>query len=299
MITSALGLPVTASGGSPDPRTRSLVTPIRSVPYPPPLIQSAGFLHLCDYCPMSVRVKVGPVNVSSTGRVGVKAGPVYVSGGGRRRRRSSRSSGDGGTLLFALIAIAVAIAIIIFIVMWPLSLWGHAIHLTPSWHQLMHRDHIWMHEHYPLVGLRYLGAFFLLVAVLGAGATPLVLQTNKQKAEQQLLAAEQTAERDRQAHEMEAQQEREAHQLAAEQARDAQLTHERWLAGPPPLLAMPGRFTQSWITHNVPSLHPGQIPLLMDELRRRGWSDSDIEQRVAPYLPGTPIHARVDVDPPH
>jgi hypothetical protein len=32
-------------------------------------------------------------------------------------------------------------------------------HLTPFWHQLVHRDHVWMHHRYPLVGLRYLEAF--------------------------------------------------------------------------------------------------------------------------------------------
>lgn len=234
---------------------------------------------------MSVRVKVGPVNVSSTGRVGVKAGPVYVSGGGRRRRRSSGSSGDGGSLLLALIAIAVVIAIIYFAVMWPLSLWGHAIHLTPSWHQLNHRDGTWMHQHYPLVGLRYLGAFVFLLIVLAAVATPFVLQANEQKVEQQLLAAEQAAERDRQARKLADQQERETRARAVEQVREDQLAHERWLADPPPALLMPGRFTQTWIAQNAPNLHPGQIPLLKDELRRRGWTDADIEQRVEPYLP--------------
>ena len=52
------------------------------------------------------------------------------------------------------------------IAMWPLSLWGHAVHATPSWHQLMNRDHVWMHEHYPLVALRYLVAAVLLVMAL-------------------------------------------------------------------------------------------------------------------------------------
>src|ERR1022692_4309005 len=104
--------------------------------------------------------------------------------------------------------------------MWPLSLWGHAIQLTPSWHQLMHRDHIWMHQHYPLVGLRYLGAFALLFVVLAAVATPFVLQASKQRAEQQRLAAEQATELDRQARGRAAREEQQAHELAAEQARE-------------------------------------------------------------------------------
>jgi hypothetical protein len=247
-----------------------------------PLIQDAGCLHLCDYSDMSVRVKVGPMNVSSTGRVGVKAGPVYVSGGGHRRRKSSDTGAGAAILMFLL-----AVAAIIFAVMWPLSLWGHAIQLTPSWHQLMHRNHIWMHQHYPLVGLRYLGAFALLLVALAAIATPFARQANKQKAQQQRLAAEQADKRDREARDGAIRQEREAHEQAAKQAREARLAHERWLAGPPPPLTMPGRFTQTWIEHNVPGLHPGQIPALTKELQRRGWSDSDIERRVNPYLPRT------------
>jgi hypothetical protein len=247
------------------------------------LIQDAGLPHLCDYFRVSVRVKVGPMNVSSTGRVGVKAGPVYVSGGGRRRRSGSGSSGDGA--LPILIGIVIAIAILFFVVMWPLTLWGHAIQLTPSWHQLMHRDHTWMHQHYPLVGLRYLGAFALLLLALAAVAAPFVVQTNKQRATQRQLAAKQAQERDRQARELALRQQREAGDRAARQAREARLAHERWLAGPPPPLTMPGRFTQTWIEHHVPGLHPGQVAPFMEELRRRGWSDADIEHRVRPYLP--------------
>src|SRR4051794_7954844 len=65
---------------------------------------------------------------------------------------------DFGRLIGLLFLLALAFTV----VMWPLSLWGHAIHLTPSWHQLMNRDHDWMHKHYPLVGLRYVGAAVLL-----------------------------------------------------------------------------------------------------------------------------------------
>lgn len=83
--------------------------------------------------------------------------------GGGRRRRSSGSSGWG-----IVIGALLALAALFYAVMWPLSLWGHLIHLTPSFHQLMHRDHGWEHEHYPLVGLRYVGAavLLLLLAVL-------------------------------------------------------------------------------------------------------------------------------------
>lgn len=46
-----------------------------------------------------------------------------------------------------------------------------------------------------------------------------------------------------------------------------------------------GRFTANWIAANVPYLHPGQIPALIDEFHRRGWSDEDIALRVEPYMP--------------
>jgi hypothetical protein len=107
---------------------------------------------------VSMRVRVGPFSASTSGRVGVSAGPFGVSGGGRR--------GGGGGILGPLIGLMLLVGLVVFLVMWPLSLWGHAIHLTPSWHQLMNRNHHWMHEHYPLVGLRYIGALALLVVAL-------------------------------------------------------------------------------------------------------------------------------------
>jgi hypothetical protein len=218
---------------------------------------------------VGARIRVGPVSVTSRGRVGVKAGPVYVSGGGRRRKSGS-SSGMG-----ALLAVIIAVGIVIFAVMWPLSLWGHAIELTPSWHQLMHRNHTWMHEHYPLVGLRYVGAAVLLILTLAVLSMPLLASAKKRAAEQQRLASEQAAERGQQAREQ-----------AAEQAHQARIVHEQWLADPPPPLQLPGRFTHTWITQHAPHLHPGQVPVLIAELRRRGWTDPDIDQRVMPYMPG-------------
>ena len=61
--------------------------------------------------------------------------------------------------------------------------------------------------------------------------------------------------------------------------------HQAWLDGPPPPLIFPGRFTPNWFVRNGPYLHPGQVPVLLAELRRRGWSEADIEQRAAPFLP--------------
>lgn len=41
---------------------------------------------------MSIRLRLGPFSVTSRGRVGVRVGPVSVSGGGARRKRNSPSS---------------------------------------------------------------------------------------------------------------------------------------------------------------------------------------------------------------
>jgi hypothetical protein len=220
---------------------------------------------------VGMRVRMGPVSVSSRGRVGLRAGPVSMYGGGRRRSSSSGGSG-------ALIGVLIAIAIAVFAIMWPLSLWGHVIHLTPSWHQLMNRNHAWEHQHYPLVGLRYIGAAALLVGLLIAGllatAIPARAKAQQRAAEEQRIAHERTVE-----------EQREHRMQVAEEQRRARIAHEAWLAGPPPVLLFPGRFTQNWIAQHCPGLHPGQLPVLLEELHRRGWSDSDIERRVEPYLP--------------
>lgn len=196
-------------------------------------------------------------------------------------------------MILLLIAFAVVSLIVLYVVMWPLSLWGHAIQLTPSWHQLMHRNGEWIHQHYPLVGLRYVAAFALLAVLLTAILTPFAIEARKQASVRRRLDAEQQAERDRQARELAAQQARHERERLVEQERQARLAHERWLAAPPPPLSLPGRFTQTWIAHNAPELHPGQIPMLLEELTRRGWSESDIERRVVPYLPSgisTAVH---------
>jgi hypothetical protein len=229
---------------------------------------------------MGMRVRIGPFSVSSRGRVGVHAGPVSVYGGGRRRRNSGGSGAGAGCL-----GLLIALAVIVFVVMWPLSLVGHAVGLTPSWHQLMNRDHVWEHQHYPLVGLRYLGAAGIVLLALGAVLVPLVILAGKRQDERDRMAALQAAERERLAAAEEAERKRLAKEQAAELDRRAREAHETWLAAPPPRLNLPGRFTQNWIAKNVPELHPGQVPVLMEELKRRGWTDDDIRSRVLQYVP--------------
>jgi hypothetical protein len=150
-----------------------------------------------------------------------------------------------------MIAAIVVIAVVVVAVMWPLSLFGHAIGLTPSWHELMNRDHHWMHQHYALVGLRYLGAATILLVVATVFAIPLLRSSGRR---------------------------------AAQRRQRSRAAYADWLAGPPPALEMPGRFTAKWIAENVPTLHPGQVPVLVEEMRRRGWSAAEIERRVEPYV---------------
>lgn len=190
---------------------------------------------------MALGIRLGPFRASSSGRVGAGVGPFSAYAGGR---------GGGGCA--PLIGLMLVIGLIVVAVMWPLSLWGHAIHLTPSWSQLMDRDQDWMHRHYPLVGLRYVGAALLLLPAVAILAVPILRAADRHREERH---------------------------------RQAQAAYEQWLASPPPPLQAPARFTQSWIANNVPSLHPGQVPALLAELRSRGWTDEKIAMRIRPYLP--------------
>jgi hypothetical protein len=75
-----------------------------------------------------------------------------------------------------------------------------------------------------------------------------------------------------------------ADERAAERKRQQAEAYRRWLDSPAEPLIFPARFTQTWLEENVPQLHPGQVPMLTDEMRARGWTDARIQQRVAPYV---------------
>jgi hypothetical protein len=176
---------------------------------------------------MSVWLRMGPVKVSSRGRVGVKAGPVSVYGGGSRRRRSSSrssSSDGGGAALVAVVGIVIVIALIV-------TYWYIAVPV---------------------------------LVVLGVLTAMIAKANSEKKAEQAQLLAERQAE-----------------------------TQRKWLAGPPPTLLVPGRFTDKWFAEHAPYLHPGQVPALMQELHERGWTDDRIDRRVRPYLLKNPYLADV------
>jgi hypothetical protein len=157
----------------------------------------------------------------------------------------------------------VVVGVAVLVVLWPILLLGHAVDFTPTLPQLVDRGTTWMHRHYPLVGLRIIAAVVVAIVVLIVASRPLRERRKARAIERRRLAAEQEAER----------------------VRRVRIAHEQWLAGPPPALDLPGRFTQNWIKENVPRLHPGQVSALTDELYRRGWTDDDITQRISPYLP--------------
>ena len=66
----------------------------------------------------------------------------------------------------AFVAAMLVVSLVVIAVMWPLSLWGHALGMTPTFNQLLSRSPAWMHQHYPLAGLRYLEAVLALTVVL-------------------------------------------------------------------------------------------------------------------------------------
>src|SRR4051812_38352163 len=58
---------------------------------------------------MGLRLRMGPVSVSSRGRIGVRAGPLSMYSGGSRRRTKSGGWGLLGLLLAAAIILSAAI----------------------------------------------------------------------------------------------------------------------------------------------------------------------------------------------
>ena len=160
------------------------------------------------------------MSLSSSGRVGVSAGPVSVYGGGRRRR----GGGSGGLGAFVALLIVVGLVITYWYVALPLA--------------------------------------------VAAGAIAVLVHRSNARALDE-------------ARRLEA-------QLQAEARRQRALQQQAWLAGPPPPLPLPSRFTERWFEDNVPNLHPGQVPLLIGELKARGWKDDRISQRVGPFLAHNP-----------
>lgn len=51
-------------------------------------------------------------------------------------------------------------------------------------------------------------------------------------------------------------------------------------------LQLPSRVTKKWLAANAPRIHPAQVPMFLDELRSRGWTEARIQQKVLPLLRG-------------
>jgi len=81
-------------------------------------------------------------------------------------------------------------------------------------------------------------------------------------------------------------------QVAKEHEQQRLAAQRQWLEGPPPTLVVPRRFSEEWFAVNVPNLHPGQLPTLLDELRARGWTDTRITQRLTRYVSQNPFIGR-------
>jgi hypothetical protein len=210
---------------------------------------------------MAWRVRIGPWSTSSSGRTSVKIGPVSISGGSREARRKNNEA------IAIFIAATVVIAVVVIAVMWPVTLLGHALGLTPSWHQLLHRNRAWKHQHYPLLGLRYLG-----VVAIGIPALLMTIRAFARRKPRQELrgsASDQT---------------RRTHEQPRAPAGGARKAHDSKLDQTTSVLRFPQRITQDWIRHNVPGLQPEQGLAVISELRRRGWNDAEIRSRVVPYL---------------
>lgn len=214
---------------------------------------------------MSLWVGLGPFRVSSRGRVGVRAGPVGIYGGGRRRRSSSNDESGCAVILAILLVCAVIYFIVMYVVMWPLSVWGHAIGLTPSYHELRHANHVWEHRHYALVGLRYVAAAAsLLILLIGSGV--LLSRLGRSEKSRGPAAKDNTGSAPLMP--------RPAGPDKGTAASTVQaIPHIDW----------PKRFTQAWIEDYVPELSPSEFGALVTEMGRRGWTETDIRRRVQPY----------------
>jgi hypothetical protein len=47
---------------------------------------------------------------------------------------------------------------------------------------------------------------------------------------------------------------------------------------------MPSRVTDAWLREAVPTLTERGLATLVEELRRRGWTEAELARRVYPYV---------------
>jgi H+/Cl- antiporter ClcA len=69
---------------------------------------------------------------------------------------------------WGFVGLVCLLALLVAAVMFPLSVGGHIIGLTPSFGELMNHDALWEHTHYPDIGWRYAVTAVLAVSVVSA-----------------------------------------------------------------------------------------------------------------------------------
>jgi hypothetical protein len=210
---------------------------------------------------VSLWLRVGPLSVSSRGRIGVRAGPVSAYGGGRRR---SNSSGRTGGIIFALLLTVglIAVAVKLMIAYWFVTL--------------------------PVVGI-----VIVLVLVAIASREDRAARSSR-LAERARVARMSDTERRNAANSA-------AKSAIPAASRDDEDACAAWptsapatasgdvptppteAAVEPVTIQFPRRFTDGWFASHFSSLNELQRLSLFEELRRRGWTDAEFESRVGRY----------------
>jgi hypothetical protein len=47
---------------------------------------------------------------------------------------------------------------------------------------------------------------------------------------------------------------------------------------------LPHRFTDAWIKETVPGLSNGEVAYVVEDMRKRGWTEAELARRVYPYV---------------
>ena len=50
----------------------------------------------------------------------------------------------------------------------------------------------------------------------------------------------------------------------------------------------PPSFTHAWIRRTLPTASPAEARALLDTMRRRGWTEAEVAERIMPYMPPGP-----------
>ena len=56
----------------------------------------------------------------------------------------------------------------------------------------------------------------------------------------------------------------------------------------PPRGEYPPSFTHAWIRRTLPTASPSEARALLHTVRRRGWTEADVAERILPFMPSAP-----------